>query len=254
MSQTPRLPADHRLIVHEAVDSTHRVARELAAAGAADRTVVWAQRQTAGRGRLGRSFASPPGNLYVSFVLRPAIAPAAASQLSFVAAVALAETVRGVLPPGGRVTLKWPNDVLVDGRKVAGILLEAVTTPGGALDAVLLGIGVNVVSHPPATTYGATDLAVAGGAVGVPALLERLAVALADWRARWQAEGFAPVRAAWLAAAHGRGEPIDVRRGNALISGRFADLDADGALIVESAGGRRERITAGEVFDAALQG
>ncbi|MBI3514118.1 MAG: biotin--[acetyl-CoA-carboxylase] ligase [Proteobacteria bacterium] len=253
MSETPRLPPFYHLIVHDSVGSTNDVARELAGQGAADGTVVWAERQTAGRGRLGRRFASPPGNLYVSFVLRPAIGPAVAPQLSFVAAVALVEAARAVLPGRVAVSVKWPNDVLVDGRKVAGILLEAATTTAGALDFVVLGIGVNVTSHPADTAYGATDLTATGAAVTVPALLARLADALLSWRGRWLADGFAPVRAAWLAHARGLGAPIDVRLGDTLISGRFADLDADGALIVESAGGARQRVTAGDVVDAALQ-
>ena len=253
MSETPRLPPFYHLIVHDVVGSTNDVARDLAGQGAADGTMVWAQRQTAGRGRLGRRFASPPGNLYVSVVLRPAVAPAAAPQLSFIAAVALAEAARAVLPARAVVSVKWPNDVLVDGRKVAGILLEAATTPAGALDFVVVGIGVNVTSHPPNTAYGATDLAVAGAAVSVPGLLARLAEALLAWRDRWLADGFGPVRAAWLADARGLGGPIDVRLGDTLISGRFADLDADGALIVESIGGARQRVTAGDVVEAALQ-
>jgi BirA family biotin operon repressor/biotin-[acetyl-CoA-carboxylase] ligase len=253
MSEAPRLPEPYRLVIREAVGSTNDVARALAETGAADGTVVWARRQTAGRGRLGRTFESPPGNLYASFVLRPGVSPGSAPQLSFVAAVAVAETVADVLPPGVAVTVKWPNDVLVDGRKASGILLEATTTPDGRLDFVVLGIGVNLASHPERTRYRATDLSVAGATVTVADLLERLARRLHDGDARWRADGFAPVRAAWLARAHGLGGPIDVEAGNTLISGSFVDLDGDGALIVAGADGRRRRVTAGDVVVAALQ-
>ncbi len=251
MRAQPRLPPNHQLIVRDAVGSTNDVARELADAGAADGTVVWARTQSAGRGRLGRRFESPPGNLYSSFVLRPAVAPAAAAQLSFVSAVALAEALAETLPATAPVTLKWPNDVLVGGLKVAGILLEAATSPAGGLDFVVLGIGVNVTTHPPDARYGATDLTAAGARSTVPDLLERLAERLVAWQARWRAEGFGPVRAAWLGRAHGLGRPIDVRVGNALISGSFADLDDDGALIVAGPGGRRQRVTAGDIVAPA---
>jgi BirA family biotin operon repressor/biotin-[acetyl-CoA-carboxylase] ligase len=246
-AEAPRLSPGYRLVVRDTVGSTSDVARELAQAGAADGTVVWARRQTAGRGRLGRPFASPPGNLYASFVLRPRVAPAAAAELSFVAALAVAEAAAAVLPAAVAVTLKWPNDVLVAGAKLAGILLEASTTPDGTLDFLVLGIGINVTSHPTDVLPVTTDLAAAGARVAVPALLEGLAERLLAWRERWRADGFAPVRAAWLARAHGLGQPIEVRLGNTLISGSFADLDEDGAIIVASAAGARQRVTAGDV-------
>jgi BirA family biotin operon repressor/biotin-[acetyl-CoA-carboxylase] ligase len=151
--------------------------------------------------------------------------------------------------------LKWPNDLLVAGRKAAGILLEAATTAGGGLDFVVLGIGVNLASHPAADVRRpATDLARAGAPIGAAELLEALADRLAVGLARWRADGFAPVRAAWLARAAGLGEPIDVRLGDALISGRFVDLDVDGAMIIETTAGRRHRLTAGDIVETpALQ-
>jgi BirA family biotin operon repressor/biotin-[acetyl-CoA-carboxylase] ligase len=253
MGETPRLPSSYRLTVRDTVASTNDQARRLAEAGAADGTLVWAHRQTQGRGRHGRTWTSPPGNLYVSLVLRPAITPARASQLSLVAAVALAETVEAVVPAAASVTLKWPNDVLVNNRKAAGILLEAAASASGGLDFVVLGMGVNVTSHPPDTRYGATDLCAEGASVTVPALLELLARDLRASHERWLSDGFQPVRAAWLARARGLGAPIEVRLGNTLISGSFADLDDDGAMIIEGTGGRRQRVTAGDVAEAALQ-
>lgn len=253
MSEAPRLPASYRLIARDGVGSTNDVARELAEAGVPDGTVVWARHQTAGRGRLGRRFVSPPGNLYMSIVLRPAVAPAAAPQLSLVAALAVAEAVADSVPARASVSVKWPNDVLLEGRKVSGILLEAATTPEAGLDFVVLGIGVNVASHPAETRYGAIDLATVGAAVSVAELLEGVAQRLHAWDRRWRTDGFAPVRTAWLGRAHGLGGPIDVEAGSTLISGSFVDLDGDGALIVATAGGRRRRVTAGDVVSAALQ-
>jgi BirA family biotin operon repressor/biotin-[acetyl-CoA-carboxylase] ligase len=254
MSGAPRLPAAYRLVVRDSVDSTNDEARALARAGASDGTIVWARRQTAGRGRLGRSWASPPGNLFMSLVMRPAIRPARAPELSFVAAVALAETVAAAVPAEAPVTLVWPNDLMLAGRKAAGILLEAATTPAGALDFVVLGIGVNVSGHPSDVRRPATDLARMGATITAAALLEALADRLAAWIECWRADGFAPVRAAWLARAAGVGAPIDVRLGNDLISGSFADLDQDGAMIIEIADGSRRRVTAGDIVEpTALQ-
>jgi len=249
MSVAPRLPAAYRLVVRDTVGSTNDDASGLARAGAGEGTIVWAHRQTAGRGRLGRGWASPPGNLYMSLVVRPDIRPARAPELSFVAAVALGDAVAAAVPAAVTVTLAWPNDLMLGGRKAAGILLEAATTPAGALDFVVLGIGVNVTSHPSDVRRPATDLMREGAPTKAADLLEALAGRLASWIARWRADGFAPVRAAWLARAAGVGAPIDVRLGNALISGRFTDLDDDGAMIIETAEGVRRRVTAGDIVE-----
>jgi BirA family biotin operon repressor/biotin-[acetyl-CoA-carboxylase] ligase len=254
MSGAPQLPAAFRLVERDSIGSSNDEARVLAEAGAPEGTLVWARRQTAGRGRFGRRWASPPGNLYASLVLRPAVKLARAPELSFVAAVALAETACAVLPPATSVTLKWPNDLLVGGRKVAGILLEAATAEAGVLGFVVLGIGVNVASHPADVGRPTTDLAGAGASIDAAGLLEALAARLAAWLERWKLDGFAPVRTAWLARAAGLGAPIDVRLGDALIRGRFVDLDDDGAMIIETTAGDRQRLTAGDIVEtAALQ-
>jgi len=251
MSGAPHLPAAYRLVVRDTVGSTNDEARALARAGAPDGSIVWARHQTAGRGRLGRSWTSPPGNLFMSLVMRPAIRPARAPELSFVAAVALADAVASVVPAEAPVTVVWPNDLMLAGRKAAGILLEAATTPAGELDFVVLGIGVNVSSHPSDVRRPATDLARAGATITASGMLEALAGRLAVWIGCWRAEGFAPVRAAWLARAAGVGAPIDVRLGNDLISGSFTDLDDDGAMIIETADGSRRRVTAGDIVEMA---
>ncbi len=241
------------LISLDVVDSTNTVAKKLCAADALDRTLVWARRQTAGRGRHSRSWVSPPGNLYVSLILRPRVDMARATALTFVAAVAVGEAISAMLPPGAAVTCKWPNDVLVRGRKVAGILLESSATARGELDWVIVGIGVNVASHPDdgETIYPATSLAREGGeAASVDGLLEVLCRRLDHWCTRWTLEGFSVVREAWLARGHGLGQPIAVSLDGRRLSGIFSGLDGDGALIVECDGGTR-RITAGDVFPAA---
>ena len=245
----PALPEGFRLCHHAAIGSTNDEAKALARAGAADGTLVWADEQTAGRGRRGRIWLSPPGNLYLSLVLRPGVAPARAAQLGFVAALGLGDALApllGALP----LRYKWPNDLLVGGRKLAGILLESETSVSDHVDFVVVGIGFNIVSAPEDVEFPATSLA-AQGIAGVtpPVLLEGFARHFAGWARRWRAEGFAPVRAAWLRAASGLGERVSVRLERNTLVGRFQDLDEDGALVLDAAEGRR-RIAAGEVFPA----
>lgn len=239
-----RLPPGYRLIRYDTIGSTNDAAKELARAGAAAGTLVWAGEQTNGHGRRGRPWSSPPGNLYLSLVLRPQCPPGMAAQLGFVAALALGEALG---EPEG-LAYKWPNDVLIEGRKIAGILLESETAGHGSLDFVVLGIGVNLVSSPPATEFPAASLAGSGLSVPQPAtLLERFAGRFDVWMRRWRAEGFAPVRTAWRARAAGLGELIRVRLDTDALSGRFRDIDQEGTLLLEIAGGCRH-IAAGEVF------
>ncbi len=246
----PALPAGWRLDSRVRVGSTNEEARRLALAGADEFTLVWALEQTVGRGRRGRAWSSPPGNLYLSLVLRPRLAAGEAAQVGFVAAVALAETLRPLLPAGTELALKWPNDVLVGRRKISGILPEALSAgEAGRVDVLILGIGVNVASHPEGTAWPATDLAAAGATVALEPLLERLAAALDRWIGIWPREGFAPERERWVALSLARGEPIEVRLDGRVLAGRFLDVDAEGALILAPADGSDpRRIRAGEIF------
>ena len=245
----PRLPAFYRLVVHEQLDSTNDEAKRLAASSAAAGTLVWAKQQAAGRGRRGRDWASPPGNLYTSLLLWPACPPTKACQLNFVAAVALAEAVSSLLPVGTPVTLKWPNDVLVRSAKVSGILLESSAALDGSIDWLVIGVGVNVVSHPPDTPYPATNLQSEGAAdVAAADVLEAFAECFLAWYEIWRGRGFAPVRARWLISAHGVGEPIEVRLERETLKGRFGDLDESGVLMLDMPDGGCRQITAGDLF------
>jgi BirA family transcriptional regulator, biotin operon repressor / biotin---[acetyl-CoA-carboxylase] ligase len=239
------------LRLYDSVGSTSDVARQLAQAGAPHGTVVSAREQTAGRGRVGRAWVSPPGNLYLSVLLRLNLPLARHSELSFVAALAVAEMVEAFLPPGAKATLKWPNDVLVGGAKISGILIEQ------AESATILGIGVNVAHCPAGTPYPATSLehvqeslgtlspqpSPASGAerISVQACRTTLLAFLAARLALWLDAGFAPIRADWLARAHPLGTPLCVGR----TEGAFAGLDVDGALLLDTDNGRR-RIVAGD--------
>jgi BirA family biotin operon repressor/biotin-[acetyl-CoA-carboxylase] ligase len=252
MSDAPLLlPDGYRLKRYEVVGSTNDVAKELARAAAPEGTLVWAGEQSAGRGRRGRSWHSPPGNLYLSLVLRPDGAPAQAAQLGFVAALGLGDALAALAGPALDLRYKWPNDILAGGRKLAGILLESEMSTSGRVDFVVIGIGVNLISAPSGTEYPATSLAAAGIAGIAPqTLLEAFARHFDRRLSCWRSEGFAPVRAGWLARASGLGEAIRVRLDRATLAGRFLDLDDDGTLVLDAADGRR-RIAAGEVFPAA---
>ena len=234
---TVALPESFRLVALGSVGSTNAEALRLAADGAPSGTVVWAREQREGRGRRGRRWDSLPGNLYCTVLLRPGVGPAVAAQLSFVAAVALAEAL-SALAPGAIVALKWPNDILLGSRKMAGILIEA-----GKGGPVVIGSGVNISSGPP----GATFLHEAASRATVESVFSGYAAALEGWLARWRADGFAPVRAAWLERASGLGRPIEVRLAAETLRGTFAELDETGALVLAGAAGTRH-IAAGDVF------
>jgi BirA family biotin operon repressor/biotin-[acetyl-CoA-carboxylase] ligase len=242
------LPGGFRLCHYYTIGSTNDAAKALARAGAADGTLICANEQTAGRGRRGRIWRSPPGNLYLSMVLRPDCAPARAAQLGFVAALGLGDALQPLVGTALRLRYKWPNDLLANGEKIAGILLEAETSSAAGVDFVVLGVGVNIASAPGDVEYPATSLQAHGIAgVTTPILLEGFVRHFAGWVRRWREAGFAPIREAWLAAASGLGERINVRLDRMTLSGRFRDLDDDGSLVLDAAEGSR-RITAGDVF------
>ncbi|MFO1154674.1 MAG: biotin--[acetyl-CoA-carboxylase] ligase [Rhodospirillales bacterium] len=255
------VPDGYRLLVLPSVGSTNDEVRRFAAAGEPAGLVVTAGEQTAGRGRERRAWTSPPGNLYLSILLRPECPISRIPEIGFVAAVAVARAVAGVIPGPGRVRCKWPNDVLVDGCKVAGLLLETATEAQGRADWVILGIGLNVASYPKETggLIAATSLVAAGAAnANVPALLERVLAAFAAGLAEWRATGFAAVRQGWKAIAHRPGDALTVRLGGgatdvaaAGVSGRFVDIDATGALVLDTANGRRT-IAAGDCLPSPV--
>jgi BirA family biotin operon repressor/biotin-[acetyl-CoA-carboxylase] ligase len=223
------------------VESTQAVAFTLAADGAADRTVVVAEAQTAGRGRRGRTWHDEPGaSLLASIILRPRLHPARLPMLSLAAGIAVAEALERVTGVAPR--LKWPNDVMVDGRKLAGILLESRLGP---TPLVVVGVGVNLAqrSFPPALAERATSVRIATGrAIEPDALLGPLLEAVDVWRARLETEGGAPIRERWRVLADTLGRRVSIDG----VSGVAVDVDEDGALIVLD-GDERRRVVAGEV-------
>jgi BirA family transcriptional regulator, biotin operon repressor / biotin---[acetyl-CoA-carboxylase] ligase len=251
MTGTPALPGFYRLLSFATIDSTNEEAKRRAKDGAAEGTLIWALAQSAGRGRRGRPWVSEPGNLYMSVLLRPDRPAAAAAQLGFAAALAVGDAAALALPAGADLALKWPNDVLVGGRKISGILLESQAAGEGRVQWLVIGMGVNLATFPEGAEYPATCLVDAGAAdVTVEAMLAAIAMRLHYWYERWRVAGFAPLREAWLARVRGLGEPIRVRLPGGDTHGRFAGLDEDGALLLED-GPTRRRIAAGDVFPAS---
>lgn len=249
-TERPRLPPAYRLVALDRVESSNDEARRLAEEGAEDGTLVWVREQTKGRGRQGRSFISPPGNLYLSLVLRPDCTVAEAAQLGFVAALGVGEAVGSVALPGVEVHYKWPNDVLFSGRKGAGILLESRMSPDGGLDWLVLGVGINVKSFPEGLDVEATSLQYEGASPDLSEVdvLEAFARHFLGWVNRWLDDGFAPVREAWLQHAKGLGETIEVRLPKETLTGVFRGLDERGALMLELPGGQTRTIAAGDVY------
>jgi BirA family transcriptional regulator, biotin operon repressor / biotin---[acetyl-CoA-carboxylase] ligase len=246
----PRLPGAYRLVLYDTVGSTNDEAKRLARAGADKGTLVWALEQTAGRGRRGRAWASPPGNLYTSLILRPCCPVDRAAQLGFVAALAVGDALAAIFPRFEGLTYKWPNDVLVGGRKLAGILLESELGEGEVPRFVVVGVGINLACSPENAEFPATSIVEQGLGPLSPAIaLEEFARRFQAWAGRWREEGFAPIRTAWRARAMSLDEPIEVRLETATLHGRFLDIDQHGALLLESAGKLRH-ISAGEIFPA----
>ena len=226
--------------VPEAASTNDDVAA-LAQAGAAEGLWLRAERQTAGRGRQGRDWVSPSGNLYASTLVRLHPSDPPAPSLALVAAVALAETVEAF---GTAAQIKWPNDLLIDGAKLSGILLER------AGDAVVVGLGVNLAHHPEAIDRPATSLAtLLGHAPDPDTFLTTLAESFARWLYRWRSEGLAPVRARWIGKAHPIGTALTARLPDGTsLDGLFDGLDEMGALRLRLADGSLHVIHAADVF------
>lgn len=212
-------------------------------------TWVLAERQTAGRGRRGRAWTDPPGNLATTLVLRPAGQPADVALYSFVAALAAYDALRDVAGPAARLAIKWPNDILLNDGKLVGILLESAA-PG----VISIGFGINLAEAPPPAVMEpgaqpAVSLAAETGATLAPRdFIPFLARAFARWQARVESEGFAPVREAWLARAARLGQPIRARLMTGEETGTFETIDPTGALILRRGNGTRAVIAAGDVF------
>ena len=234
-------------VILDETDSTNAEARRRAMAG--ERGPLWiaARRQTAGKGRRGRTWEGGEGNLYATLLLATERPAAEAAQLSFVAALAVCDLARAYVDPA-KARVKWPNDLMIGDAKAAGILLESGPAPAGGLW-IAVGIGVNLVYAPQDVERPATRLADHGFAIpSADQALSRLAFAFADWQFIWETHGFTAIAQAWTARAYRLGERAQARLANETVTGVAEELDADGALSLRLNDGTMRKITAGDVF------
>ncbi|HEY4202252.1 MAG TPA: biotin--[acetyl-CoA-carboxylase] ligase [Devosiaceae bacterium] len=260
--------AGYSLRAFDTVGSTNTEAMRAAQSGQGGPLWFTALQQTDGRGRRGRAWSTPHGNLAASLLLTPGADPAIAATLGFVAGVALNQALARVLPAGrfrvgidgadgdtqgrhARIALKWPNDVLADGAKLAGILLEAQKRPDGST-AIVIGFGVNIVAAPEGLPYPATSLNTLGVDIDAQSVFEELSLAWLDCLALWNnGAGIGAVLAAWRKSAAGIGAPVAVNRHGDVVRGIFESIDDTGRLIVRADDDTRIAITAGDVHFGA---
>lgn len=238
---------EYHFVKFDEIDSTNEEARRLSAAGEMRPTWILADAQTAGRGRRGRSWTSPLGNLMTTLFWPFSVPVQSAAQLSFVASLAVRDVVASYIPHC-RVELKWPNDVLVEDAKVAGILLEALSVSNQNVQKLAIGIGVNVAHHPDDTPYPATHIGAWAETPDRDDVHQKLTASFAQYHLAFEKSGFAPIRKIWLEQARGLGKTIEVRLASGNISGVFEDLNGDGQLCLRLASGDMQLIAAGDVY------
>lgn len=254
-AHAPFRPCAWRLDSRDSIDSTNAEAVRRARAGEAAGYAVTAREQVAGKGRSGRNWSTGGNDLALSILIRPQLSPAAAAAIGFVAALAVYDLAKSVLPVDAPLTIKWPNDVLIGDRKLSGILAEAASGADGLVDWLIVGIGVNLAPQTHEGAPHAIDLETAGGIRIAPDdAAMRLLGHLDHWLALWLGQGFEPVRQAWRSRARDLGKQVVARLPNESVEGVALDLAADGALVLRLADGAERRIAAGDVFPLADYG
>ncbi len=247
----PSLPSVYNVINLKNVSSTNQEAIKLAKLGedsAPDGTIVLAEEQSQGRGRRGNIWHSPPGNLYLSLILRPEVSVQRSAELSFVAALAVYDALGNIGPPGHQVHCKWPNDILLNNKKVAGILLETESKLNKrSVDWLVLGLGINVLSFPTDSNSKATSLKFEGWTNNADEVLRAFAKSFLSWTNQWLNEGFHVIRRNWLWRSIGIGEIVTVNIGKHKLTGTFMDISEDGALVL-NVNDEIINVSAGEVF------
>lgn len=242
---------DYHLLSYDVLDSTNEEAKRLANGGGAHGAVIWAKRQTNGRGRMGRTWISAEGNLFVTMLLSPPVELAKCAQLSFVAAVAVAETLEAIVAEPKSIACKWPNDILCDGKKLGGILLESFTTREGMKNRnwLAVGVGINIDSAPEHVMFPATCLRDAGvELISAKIVLSRFIHHFIHGYDAWAGKGFAAIEKEWMARAYHKGKPIEVIVGDDQHEGIYEGIDKEGRLLLRDAKGKLTNIAAGDVF------
>lgn len=241
------MSVDWRIEKHDEVHSTQDIITGVAAMGEPEGKVVVAAAQTGGRGRHGRQWVSEAGNLYLSFLLRPGCSTRVIGQLGLVIGLALGTALRKFVDDPDLVVLKWPNDVLLDGQKCAGILIETELSESSAtLVSVAVGMGVNVSSAP--VGLGAALNEYAAARVSRDDLLQEILKQVGAHYKAWLTDGFAAIKPAWLAMAYPKKTPMSVKIGPQIQRGVFYDVDDDGNLLLHDSELRLKKITAGEIY------
>ncbi len=250
-TSSPKLPRGYRLLRMDIVDSTNDEAKRRAKAGEPGPLWIWSTRQSKGRGRGGREWISQPGNLFASLLISVNCPARIAVQLALVAGIVAHDTAAKLIAYEGRseLLMKWPNDILISGKKLAGILLENVGSGTENQSIVVIGTGMNLASHPEVLPQPAASLGSYGTTVTPAKALEVLAATTDEWLARWgEGSCFPTIRRAWLDRGGPTGRPLSVRINGEETEGVYAGLDADGALRLLTEDGREHRIAAGDVF------
>lgn len=227
--------------IYDDLSSTQDVVKEAASEGADEGFVAQALEQSSGHGRHGREWVSPKGNLYISFLLRPMCSGAEVGQISLLVALALQSTIEDC---GVHTQLKWPNDVLIDGKKCAGILLETELSSDGHVEWIAIGCGVNVIEAPQGTSI----VEHASGTIDLDAFRDTFLAHFGRYYQQWGSEGFAALRDLWLSKAHPKDSAMSVKVGEQLENGFFHDIDARGNLRLRLDNGEIKTITAGDVY------
>jgi BirA family biotin operon repressor/biotin-[acetyl-CoA-carboxylase] ligase len=241
---------DSRTVLMSEAASTNSEAMRLAGEGASSGTWVIADRQTAGRGRSGRMWVSPPGNLYASLVIREVFPLETAAQLALVSGVALHAAVSAAIgtAKSDGLELKWPNDILLGRRKLGGILVETSVSGRDQGALAVIGIGLNLAHHPDLPGRPATDLSAHGASIAPLNLLSFLDECMQEWFSKWAfGAGFAGVRQAWLQRSLPPGAGLTVHSGQVTLTGAFAGLAPDGALLIADGSGILQTVTFGDV-------
>lgn len=239
---------NYNLLIYDELDSTNDEAKRLAYNNTKEEFIIIAGSQTKGRGRYGKKWLSSTGNLYLSLLIRPKIAAKLAHEYSFITIISLGEALKFLFPLAKmNISYKWPNDLLLNDKKLAGILLESKFT-GNNLDWLIIGMGVNIASIPQIDNVNITSLAQEKYYTTIEQVLDRFMLSFNSWQDIWLHQGFERIREAWLKQAKGLGSSISFSTIKGQVEGIFQDIDKNGSLQIKIASGEVITVSTGEVF------
>lgn len=235
----------------DAVDSVLQECIRQAKNGADEGTLVWAHEQTEACGRFGHAWHSPRGNLYCALLLRPEFPARLADQLTYIAAISAGTALAGLVSPMTGLRYRWPNDLVMNDGKVAGILLDAPTPRNDSLDWLAIGLAVNIASYPTDTPFPALSVHAVDGSTEITptAVLEEYARYFLSWLNRWAEDGFDAILKTWRLRADNIGEQIEIQLADGNYEGNFMEVNGDGAMVLEQLDGTHRVISTSEFFD-----